>query len=60
MLTTSLTRESREQIVLRQETGLLECCPASARYENKSDNKLFDIAYLDPERLLPVLIPKAA
>jgi transposase InsO family protein len=29
-------------------------------YENKSDDKLFEIAYLDPERLLPVLIPKAA
>jgi hypothetical protein len=29
-------------------------------YEKKSDDKLFDIAYLDPDRLLPVLIPKAA
>jgi transposase InsO family protein len=29
-------------------------------YENKSDGMLFEIAYLDPERLLPVLIPKAA
>ena len=29
-------------------------------YEKKSDDRLFEIAYLDPERLLPVLIPKAA
>jgi hypothetical protein len=29
-------------------------------YEKKSDDKLFEIAYLDPERLLPVLIHKAA
>ena len=33
--------------------------PARA-YERKSEDKLFDIAYLDPDRLLPVLIPKAA
>jgi len=29
-------------------------------YENRSDNKLFEIAYLDPEEFFPVLIPKAA
>jgi hypothetical protein len=29
----------------------------SHAYEKKSDDKLFEIAYLDPERLLPVLIP---
>jgi putative transposase len=29
-------------------------------YENKSNDKLLEIAYLDPERLLPVLIAKAA
>ena len=28
-------------------------------YENKSDQMLFEIAYLDPEHLLPILIPKA-
>ena len=33
--------------------------PARA-YENRSDDKLFEISYLDPERYLPVLIPKAA
>jgi hypothetical protein len=27
-------------------------------YENKSEDKLFEISYLDPERLLPVLIPQ--
>jgi hypothetical protein len=29
-------------------------------YEKKSDDKLFEIAYLDPQRLLPVLTHKAA
>jgi hypothetical protein len=33
--------------------------PARA-YQNKSDDKLFETAYLDQERLLPVLIHKAA
>jgi hypothetical protein len=28
--------------------------------ENKGEDKLFEISYLDPERPLPVLIPKAA
>jgi len=28
--------------------------------QKKGDDRLFEIAYLDPERLLPVLIPKAA
>jgi hypothetical protein len=31
--------------------------PARA-YENKQDDALFDIAYLDPEEFLPVLVPK--
>jgi len=29
-------------------------------YEKKSDDKLFDVAYFDPDRLLRVLIRKAA
>jgi hypothetical protein len=29
-------------------------------YESKTDQMLFQIAYLDPERLLPVLIPQKA
>ncbi|MGH9759378.1 MAG: hypothetical protein ACREAC_00910, partial [Blastocatellia bacterium] len=29
-------------------------------YEKKSDDRLFEIAYLDPEELLPVLIQTAA
>ena len=29
-------------------------------FEKKSDANLFEVAYLDPEGLLPVLIPKAA
>ena len=33
--------------------------PARA-YEKRSDDKLFEIAYLDPEKYLGVLIPKAA
>jgi hypothetical protein len=32
----------------------------SRAYEKKSDHKLFDIAYLDPDRLLPLLIPNTA
>ena len=39
-------------------------CQAAVRprrsYEKKSDDKLFEIAYLDPEELLPVLIQIAA
>jgi hypothetical protein len=44
--------------------GITPACHTAVRparaYENKSDDKLFDIAYLDPEEFLPVLIPKAA
>ena len=44
--------------------GITPACNTSVRparaYENRSDDKLFEIAYLDPEQFLPVLIPKAA
>ncbi|HEY6332340.1 MAG TPA: DDE-type integrase/transposase/recombinase [Blastocatellia bacterium] len=44
--------------------GKTPACLNAARphraYEDKSDDKLFEISCLDPERLLPVLIPKAA
>ncbi|MGH9824631.1 MAG: hypothetical protein ACREDR_15445, partial [Blastocatellia bacterium] len=44
--------------------GLTPACQNAVRparaYENRSDDNLFEIAYLDPERFLPVLIPKAA
>ena len=40
--------------------GLHQCYSPARVYEKKSDDKLFDIAYLNPDRLLPVLIPKAA
>ncbi|MGH9824634.1 MAG: hypothetical protein ACREDR_15460, partial [Blastocatellia bacterium] len=44
--------------------GLAPAWQAATRppraYENRSDtDNLFEIAYLDPERFLPVLIPKA-
>ncbi|MGH9821763.1 MAG: transposase [Blastocatellia bacterium] len=42
---------------------LTQSCQAAIRparaYESKTDDRLFEIAYLDPERFLPVLIPKA-
>jgi len=44
--------------------GITPACNTAVRparaYENRSDDKLFEIAYLDPEQFLPVLIPKAA
>ena len=44
--------------------GITPACGSATRptraYEDKSDDKLFELAYLDPDELLPVLIHKAA
>jgi putative transposase len=40
--------------------GRIDAARPHRAYENKSDHMLFEIAYLDPEHLLPVLTPKKA
>ncbi|HYL99490.1 MAG TPA: hypothetical protein VEZ90_11085 [Blastocatellia bacterium] len=48
------------EIYYGQSPAHLNAARPRRAYEKMSDHKLFGIAYLDPERFLPVLIPKAA
>ena len=56
---TSLIRGSKARLQ-QLYYGKTPACTAAVRpsraYEKKSDDKMFEIAYLDPDRLLPVLM----